>query len=138
MPTHTPDDPNTTGPDDLPPAVPLPPPEDGDDTPKQGKEHGKKKKPRKGGKRYIKGALDDEEIPIFLEKCDCCDNMWASNIKFHNALVKGFKPIHRICQFCMAIMTKGPPGEEAHRQQHEAKLAAEAAAAAEEGTAEAS
>jgi hypothetical protein len=101
-----------------------------------GKERGKKRKPRKGGKRYTKGALDDEEVPVFLEKCDCCDNMWASNIKFHNALVKGFKPIHRICQFCMAIMVQGPPGSAEHCAQNNARLAVEAAQTAAGGSVE--
>lgn len=67
--------------------------------------------PARGRKpRKSRIPLDDQDPPLFAEKCDFCDCFWASNVKFHNVLVKGYKPIHRACQFCRKIMEEGPNG----------------------------
>ena len=76
-------------------------PSPSDDTPKKEEKKGK-------AKRNPKGPLDDRTVPFFAEKCDFCESYWISNIEFQNVVVKGYKAIHRACQFCIVVMQNGP------------------------------
>lgn len=66
-----------------------------------------KKKKSRPARRFAK-VLDDEEAPLFVEKCDLCGCLWLSSIKFYNVFIRGFRPVHRVCQFCVRVMETGP------------------------------
>lgn len=95
-------------------------------------EDGKKKRQSPGlSKRWAK-LLDDEGPPLFGEVCDICQCAYLSNVRFENVIIRGHKPIHRVCQFCIKQMSEGPNGELAPRRAEAGNPADKSASQAQE------